>query len=87
MILSRKNRKEAKNQHKGVQKHLGVRELDLELEVLNMAFSEDSLACDFDDWPAGGVEVGVVFAVTLTRDGEWCRQLLVGAALGEDNLD
>ena len=73
---------EGKHQHKGVQKHLGVRELELELEVLNMAFSEDSLVRDFDDWPAGGVEVGVVFAVTLTRDGGWCRQLLVGAALG-----
>ena len=45
---------EGKHQHKRLQKHLGVRELELELEVLNMAFSEDSLVCDFDDWPAGG---------------------------------
>ena len=28
----------------------------------------------------------LVFAVTLTRDGE-CRQVSVGAAFGEDNLD
>ena len=86
MRLSRKNRKKANTSIRGSRSIL-VRELEMELEVLNMAFSEDSLACDFDDWPAGGVEVGVVFAVTLTRDGEWCRQLLAGAALGEDNLD